>query len=183
MSKQFNILTAQSQNIMLAVRQEMGWPSFKPANDAICFAAGRPMDMEVGSELARICQQLRKDIVYSSWKSAGASQPRAFSIVYRELLTVDVIDHVVPYAANDQDTLAFVSSRHDEMFVVDRRGSLVRLSGKPKDIAKGRKLALKRIAAAAVTMDKTLLETNSVVPTGANWIEPVGPVDFAVRFG
>ena len=39
-----NTMSLRHQNFMLAVRREMGWPAFKPANDAIAFCSGRQMD-------------------------------------------------------------------------------------------------------------------------------------------
>ncbi|KZE11219.1 MULTISPECIES: hypothetical protein [Sphingomonas] len=171
------------QNFMLAVRREMGWPGFKPANDAIAFCSGRRMDLEVGSEMARIAQTLRKDAVYTSWANMAATAPLGFTIVYREMLTVDIVDRVVPYAANDDGPILFVSTRADEHFAVDRRGSLVRVPGKPKAIGTGRKLAMQRIRATAATMGDELLANNRFVPFGSDWSEPETPVETIVRFG
>lgn len=171
------------QNFMLAVRREMGWPTFKPANDCIAFCSGRPMNLEVGAEMARIAQMIRKDAIYTAWPNLKASTPLGFAIVYRELLTVDVVDRVIPYAANDDAPVVFVSTCADEVFAVDCRGSLVRLPGKPKAIGTGRKLAMKRIRAAAATMGDELLAGNRFVPTGGEWIEPDAPDETIVRFG
>lgn len=170
------------QNFMLAVRRQMGWPTFKPANDAIAFCSGRRMDLEVGAEMARIAHTMRKDAVYTGWASMRASTPLGFTIVYRELLTVDVIGRVVPYAANDDAPIVFVSTHADEVFAVDRRGSLVRLPGRPKNIGKGHRLAMKRIRATAATIGDDLLQGNCFVPTGGEWIEPDAQVETIVRF-
>ena len=171
------------QNFMLAVRREMGWPAFKPANDAIAFCSGRRMDFEVGSEMARIAQMLGKDAVYTAWTDTKATRPLGFAIVYREMLAVDIVDRVMPYAANDDAPIVFVSTRADEIFAVDRRGSLVRVPGKPKNIGKGRQLAMKRITATAATMGDHLLDGNRFVPFGSERIEPDASVDTVVRFG
>lgn len=170
------------QNFMLALRREMGWPTFKPANDCIAFCSGRQMDFAVGSEMARIAQTLRKDAVYTGWDSMKATTPIGFTIVYRELLTVDIVDRVVPFAANDDAPIVFVSIRADEHFAVDGRGSLVRISGKPNNIGTGRKLAMKRIRATAATLGNELLADNRFVPTGGAWIEPETPIETIVRF-
>lgn len=171
------------QNFMLAVRQELGWPSFKPANDAIAFCAGRRIDFELGLELARIAQMLNKDAVYTAWANTTTTTPLAFSIVYRDLLAVDIVDRVVPYAANDDAPIVFVNARSKEIFAVDRRGSLVRFPGKPSNVGTGHKLAMKRIRATAATMSDDLLENNRFVPTGADWVEPAASVATVVRFG
>ena len=171
------------QNFMLAVRREMGWPTFRPANDCIAFCSGRSMDFAVGSEMARIAQTLRKDAVYTGWANTRVALPTSFAIVYRELLTVDIVDRVVPYAANDDAPLVFLSTRADEFFAVDRRGALVRVPGKPKAIGAGRKVAMKRIRATAATLGDELLENNRFVPTGAEWSEPEASFETIVRFG
>ncbi|WP_375399036.1 hypothetical protein [uncultured Sphingomonas sp.] len=77
----------------------------------------------------------------------------------------------------------FVSTRADEHFVIDGRGSFVRMPGKPKAIGAGRKLAMKRIRATAATLGGQLLADNRFVPTGGTWIEPETPVETIVRFG
>lgn len=171
------------QNFMLAVRRELGWPGFKPCNDAIAFCTGRKMDFQVGLEMARIAQTLRKDAVYTGWANMASSIPLGFTIVYREMLAVDIIDHVVPFAANDDAPITFVSTRAAEHFAIDHRGTLTRISGKPKNIASGRKLAMKRIRATAATLGDELLAGNRFVPFGSDWIEPETPADTIVRFG
>ncbi len=160
----------------------MGWPLFRPANDVIGFSAGRLMDIEIGMEIGRIAQLMRKDLVYSGWASTDATEPTGFTIAYRELLAVDIVDRLVPFAANDDAPIVFVSTRADEYFAVNSRGTLVRVPGKPKGIGKGRKLAMRRIKVAAAAMGDSLLENNRFVPTGAAWIEPEVPVETIVRF-
>lgn len=177
-------MTVHHQNTMCALRLEMGWPSFRPCNDAIGFSAGKEMDFEQGMELARVARMLGKDIIHSSWASLRATTPSSFSVAYREMLSVDIIDRVVPHVANDTEPLALVSIRTAETFAIDRRGSLVRVPGKPTDIRKGRELAMKRIKSRAAAMDHTLLPNNRFVPIGAEWIEPeIMPLETIVRFG
>ena len=170
------------QNTMLALRLEMGWAAFKPANDCIGFSSGGPMDFDVGTELARVAQLLGKDVIYSSWSTIKSTKPSGFTIAYREMLTVDIVDGLVPFAANDEAPIVLVSTRTDEFFAVDHRGSLVRLPGKPKNIGKGRKLALQRIKKVAAGMGDALLENNRWVAPGADQLEPEAPVETIVRF-
>lgn len=172
------------QKTMLALRQQMGWPAFKPANDCIAFTSGKTSDFEVGMELGRIAQMLGKDVIYSGWASVGATTPAGFTIAWRGLLTVDIIDRVLPYAANDQAPVVLVSTRRDEHFAIDQRGSLARMSGRPKSLGAGRRLAMKRIKAAAKTMGDELLTGNRHVPWGADTIAAdIVPVEPVVRFG
>jgi hypothetical protein len=176
-------MSSRLQNVMLGLRLEMGWPAFKPCNDAIGFTAGRPMDLEVGMEIARFAQLLGKDLIYSGWVSTRAKEPVGFTVAYRELLSVDVVDHVVPWAANDEAPVVLVSTRNDEHFAIDRRGSLVRLKGRPNNIGKGRALAMKRIKSTAANLKGEPLANNRVVPIGAKSIEPdVMPLETVVRF-
>lgn len=180
---QQNTAGLRHQNFMLSVRREMGWPAFKPANDAIAFCTGRKMDFEVGAEMARIALRLRKDAIYTGWAHIKATKPLGFTIVYREMLAVDIVDYVVPFAANDDAPIVFVSTRADEHFAVDTRGSLARIVGKPKNIGTGRKLAMKRIRATAATMGNELLADNQFVPFGSDWAEPETSIETIVRFG
>jgi hypothetical protein len=172
------------QKLMLALRAEMGWPLCKPANDCLAFSSGEEMNMKVGMEIARIAQMLGKDIVYSGWASTKAIKPTSFSLAYRMMFSVDIIDKLLPYAANGSDPVTLVSARADEFFSVDRRGTLARVAGKPQDIGKGRQLAMKRLKARAAAMGDTLLSGNRHLPTGQDWIEPdAAPVETVVRFG
>lgn len=76
-----------------------------------------------------------------------------------------------------------VSTRSDEHFAIDRRGSLIRIAGKPKAIGSGRVLATKRIKATAALMGDEMLASNRIVPSGATSIEPESPTETVVRFG
>lgn len=181
MQKNGNI-PLRHQQFMLAVRHEMGWPAFRPANDAIAFCTGREMNFEVGAEMARITQMLRKDAIYTGWANSSAALPTSFTIVYRELLAVDIVDRVVPFAASEDAPIVFVSTRADEIFGIDRRGAMVRVPGKPKTIGTGRRLAMKRIKVTAATMGDTLLEGNRFLARGAEWIEPADTLETVVRF-
>ena len=171
------------QNMMLAVRELMGWPAFKPANDCLAFSSGKVCDFDVGMELGRFSQMLSKDIIYSGWSSATATVPSCFTIAYRELLTVDIIDRAFPYAANDRSPVVLVSTCGDEHFAIDARGTLVRVPGKPKSLGAGRRLAMKRIKAAARSKGDELLATNRPVRWGAEAIEPDVQTECVVRFG
>lgn len=100
------------------------------------------------------------------------------------MLTVDIVDRVVPYAANDDAPIVLVSTKGDEFFAIDTRGSLVRVAGKPKRLGDGRKRAMRRIKAAAATMRDDLLPGNRRMLWGAETIEPdTTPVETIVRFG
>ena len=175
-------MTVHHQNFMLSVRQQMGWPSFRPANNCIGWSSGQDVDFEVGMEIARIAQMVGKDLIYTGWASTRAKDPTSFAVAYREMLNVDIVDRLVPYAVNDHAPIILVSTRADEFFAIDSRGSLVRMDGKPKGMRKGKALAMKRIKAAAATMRDELLANNAFVAPGAEWIEPEAPLETIVQF-
>jgi len=172
------------QNTMLALRQEMGWPLTRPANDCLAFTSGRPTDIEVGMEIGRLSGMLGKDVIYSGWSSITAREPAGFTITYREMLTVEIVDRVIPFAANDDAPIVLVSTQGDEFFAIDTRGSLVRVAGKPRRLGEGRKRAMRRIKATAATMRGELLPGNRRMLWGAGTIEPdTASVETIVRFG
>ena len=176
-------MVLRHQKTMLALRELMGWPVFKPANDCIAFTSGKPTDFQVGMELGRISQMINKDVIYSEWASPTTTAPVGFCIAFRELLSVDIIDRVLPYAADGTSPIVLVSTRADEHFAIDGRGSLTRVNGKPKSLGAGRRLAMKRIKAAAKVNGDELLAGNRHIPWGATSNEPDAPAECVVRFG
>lgn len=156
----------RQQNFMHALRSQMGLPLHQLVNDVVAFTFGQPMDMQVGLEMARIAQMIQKDAVYVSFANDAARRPSGYSVIYRELHMVDVIDNCVPYAASDGAPVVLVSTRADEQFAIDSRGSLIRLQGKPSNIAAGRKLAMQRILAAAAKMGDAQMASCQIVRPG-----------------
>ncbi|GGP00686.1 hypothetical protein EV664_1238 [Stakelama pacifica] len=175
-------MTLKHQNWMWALRKEMGWPLFKPANDCLSFSSGRKMDAEIGTELGRVAVAMRKDVVYSSWTNAAVAEPSSYAVVLRDLLTINVTDRCVAWASTETSPVILISTRRDEMFAIGARGLLERVAGKPKSLAKGRKIAERRIRAAAQAMGGRLAENNVWLPMGADWVEPERPVETVVRF-
>jgi hypothetical protein len=175
-------MTVRGQIFAWAVRQEMGWPLFKPANDCIAFSAGRMMDIEVAMESARIAQTIRKDMIHLSWLHPNDTEPTTFAVIIRELLQVDIIDRCVPWAADETSPLTLVSTRGDECFAMGPRGMLERFSGKPKKLLAGRNLAMRRIRAAAKKMPHELAQDTLWVPEGADVKEPYVDLETVVTF-
>ena len=175
-------MIVRHQNFMLALRQLMGWPTFKPINDAIAFTSGQTMSIPVGAELGRIAQVLNKDLVYSGWSNTTTKEPDGFTVAFRNLVTVDIIDRLVPFAADDRATVILVSTTTDEHFAIDTRGSLIRMAGRPKTIRKGRALAMSRIKALAATRSGDLLPDNQFVAPGAAVTCPQPSNETIVRF-
>ena len=175
-------MTLRHQNFMLAVRKEMGWPLFRPANDCLAFASGRPMDFEIGMDTARLAQAMRKDVIYSGWSNPTAVQPASFAVVIREVLSINIIDRVFPWAADENAPVALISTRANERYIIGQRGVLERAPGKPNHLAEGRKLAMSRIRATAAAMGDVFAENNVCVSPGGKWTEPEQELETIVRF-
>jgi hypothetical protein len=157
--------SVRQQNYMHAVRMAMGLPLHQLANDSLAFCFGQPMDFAVGVEMARIAQAIQKDAIYVSFANPKTNKPSLFSLTYRELEMVDVIEKCVPFAASADAPIALVSIRTNEHFTLDRRGSLIRMQGKPANLAMGKKLAMKRIREAAAKMgDAEMAGTQTIKP-------------------
>ncbi len=180
MVDQFSGVVVHRQRFTLALRREMGWPSFRPANDCLDFSIGGPVDTVTGLKLARIVERECKDLIHTSWRRPAAPWPCDFAVVIRMLLTLDVVTGLAPWCAGDDDPVILVGV--DEFFAHDRRGSLVRLAGRPAMIVPGRRLALRRIEAAARARSVRHLAGKRLVRTGGDWIEPEVPAEIPVRF-
>lgn len=175
----------KTQKYCLAVRQQLGYPLTKPANDCTAFASGGIADVAKGMEIAALAETMRKDFVYAGWTDFSNKEPAQISVAMREMLHVDWIDRCFLWAADDVAPLVIVPVRGDEHIIVGGRGLLERREGRPaKALGKGKKLAAARVRLAAATMRDELLESNVFVPRGGTWREPVaGTCDTIVRFG
>ena len=179
---QHDTMMLRHQNWMWALRRAMGWPTFKPINDCIAWASGRLMDIDLGLELARLATAGRKDMVFSCWANTTVAEPSDYIVALRELLSINVVDRCFAYAADETAPVMLVSTRRDEHFAIGSRGLIERREGKPAALGRGRKLAVRRIRAAAATMGDTLCADNLWVPTGGEWIDPVTPSETVVHF-
>ena len=163
----------RQQNFMHALRLQMGLPLHQVTNDAIAYTFGQPMSFEVGIEMARIAQMIQKDAICVSFASDAANKPCGFAVIYRELNMVDVIDNCVPFAASDDAPVVLVSIGAKEHFAIDSRGSLIRVQGKPANVAAGKRLAMKRIRVAAAAMGDAQMAGCQIIRPGAAPIAPV----------
>lgn len=168
----------RQQNFVHALRSSMGLPLHRLANDSIAFIFGERLDFEQGIELARIVQVVQQDAIYVCFPNVSANRPMGFSIGFRELDMVDVISNCVPYAESSDAPVKLVNIKGGEHFFIDRRGSLVRVGGKPADLAAGKKRAMARIRAAAAAMGDAQMAGCQTIRAGADpIIEPrKGPI-------
>lgn len=154
------------QNTAWALRQLMGWPMHKPANDRILFSTGLMIGEREILHLAQMSQHQRKDVIYAHYGSLRASRPAGYAVAFREMERVDVIGGCVPYAADASAPVVLVSTLTDETFYINARGSLERRPGKPKHMGKGRRCADRRIRAAAATMGDQVHPNTFLAPWG-----------------
>ena len=168
------------QNWMLSLRQLAGVPTFKPVNESILFCATGLDGIERGMELARLAQQADRDIICSHWADTSAKQPSGYTVVLRDLLSVDVISDCIAFIQGEE-RLTLVSRREMMTIWVGDRGLLQRGAGMPQHLAKGVRLAAKRIRAGAESRDDDLLDGNRFMPVGGAWTAPSAPIDAPVR--
>lgn len=170
------------QNLMLSLRQAMGWPLYKPQNDCVAWCSGKVLDFDDYLDFGRICRMVGKDLVYSGWASVKASLPATFTVAMRTIQTVDIASGLLPHAASDEDPIILVDPHADQHFLIDERGSLVRRLGRPKAISAGHRRAMSRIKRTARTMADEVLANNRCVEWNSTEIEPdVVQTDTIVR--
>ena len=173
----------RQQNINLAIRQLMGWPPYKPSNDCIAFGCGAPLDPLLALKVVQMAEEMRKDWVYAQYLKPAARMPARIGIVYRRLADVEVIDDCLLWVADAEAPLIVVSPRTDEHFAVDARGSLQRVAGRPKGLAKGRALAMRRVRTLAAGYDHVALPDSVFMSAADPWVEPARqPRDTLIRF-
>lgn len=184
--KQDAVLNYQikTQNIAWGLRQEMGYPLFAPTNDCTAFAGGGHADLAKGMEIAVLAIQMRKDVIYLGWQDVADAAPSTFAVALREMLQVDWVDGLFPFAADDTAPIVLVSTKRDEHIAVGLRGLLERRPGKPGALGKGKARAMRRIRRAAATMRNELAENNVWLPRGDPWREPpASERETIIRFG
>lgn len=173
-------MQVRHQNWMLALRELAGVPTFKPVNESILFCATGLDGIERGMELARLAQEAQRDIICAHWASTKAKRPSSYTVVLRDVLSVNVLSDCVAYMGGD-DRLALVSLREKLTIWVGDRGLLQRGEGVPPHLARGARLAAMRIRSAAGGRDAGLLDGNRFMPLGGEWAAPDAPVDAPVR--
>lgn len=174
----------RNQKFAWGLRQQMGYPLFAPANDCTAFAGGGIADFALGMEIAVLATQMRKDIVHLGWRDVADAEPTTFAVALREMVQVDWLDGLFPFAEDDMAPIVLVSTRRDKNIAVGPRGLLERRSGKPKALGKGKARAMRRIRRAAAAMSDQLADAHVFLNRGEAWREPpASSHDTIVRFG
>lgn len=161
------------QNHCRAIRSELGYPAFAPANPTMAFAAGRKFDFAVGMDLVRHAQSGGKDFIHAGWACAADDLPHDYTLVIRQRASVDIVTGVTFWAANDDTPLVIVARDRDLYFQLDDRLNLQQRFGRPgRKMLQGERRAMERILRVAATFDDTLLDGNAYVKNGEDWVPP-----------
>lgn len=171
------------QNHSLAIRTELGYPLFIPANATMAFAAGRKFDLAVGMDLVRHAERGNKDFVYAGWATITDDAPCDYTLVIRQQVSVDVITDVTFWAADDVSPLVIISSERNMYFELDGRLNLQQRSGRPgRKILQGERRAMERILRSAELLDGTVLDGTDWVKNGGDWVPPTTSRENVVNF-
>lgn len=171
------------QNHSLAIRAEMGYPLYAPANHTLAFAAGRKFDFQVGMDLARHAEMGGKDFVYAGWASIHDDAPTDYTLVVRQPDVIDILPGAQFWAAGDQSPVVILLQQRDMYFELDARLNLQQRSGRPgRRLALGIKRAMERIRHRADLLEGTELDENAWVRNGGDWTPPAPPQASAVFF-
>ena len=173
-------MQARHQNWMLSLRQLAGVPTFKPVHESILFAATALDRVERGLELARLAQEAERDIICATWADTKAKRPSGYTVVLRDVMAVNVLSDCQAYMWGEE-RLALVSVKEKLTIWVGDRGLLQRGQGLPENLARGIRLATKRIRDTASERDAVLLDDNRFMPAGGEWVARDAPVDAPIR--
>lgn len=160
------------QNYAHAPRMLVGLPPYAPTCDAVGFMIGKPIYMQASAEIARVAQEVGKDVVHVSFASATARKPSDFTIAWRELYHVEVITNCALYVGSPNAPLMLVSTSSAACFKLDSRGTLVRMGDKPADLARSKRLAMKLIKSTAESLGNTQLADKQPITRGAVPFQP-----------
>ncbi len=173
-------MQVRHQNWMLAVRELAGVPTFRPVCESILFCATGLDGIERGMELARLAQEAERDVVCAHWAHSTAKRPSGYTVVLRDVLSVNVLNDCKAYMRDGQP-LALVSQREQLTIWVGDRGLLQRGRGLPPQFAEGTRMATKRIRDAADGRGTELLDNNRYMPLGSEFPAHDAPIDAPVR--
>ena len=173
-------MQVRHQNWMLAVRQLAGVPAFKPVNESVLFCATGLDGVERGMELARLAQEAERDVICAHWANTKATRPSGYTVVLRDVLSVDVVSDFKAYIRDGQP-LALVCQREELTVWVGDRGLLQRARGLPPQLAEGMRMATMRIRDVSDGRDAELLDSNRHMPLGGEFIAHDAPIDVPIR--
>jgi len=173
-------MQVRHQNWMLALRALAGVPTFKPVNESVLFCGTGLNGIGSGMELARLAQEAERDIICAHWASSKAKRPSGYTVVLRDVLSVDVLSGCTAYMWGEE-RLALVSTREKQTIWIGARGLLQRGQGVPEHLPRGTRLAAMRIRDTADGREAELLDGNRFMPLGGEWTAPDAPIDAPVR--
>jgi hypothetical protein len=135
--------------------------------------------IERGMELARLAHQAERDVICAHWANAKAKRPSGYTVVLRDVLSVNVASDCKAYLREGQP-LALVSQREELTVWVGDRGLLQRARGLPPQLGEGMRMATMRTRGVAGGRDAELLDNNRYMPLGGEFAAHDAPVDAPV---
>ncbi len=153
------------QNLVLGLRQQIGYPLYAPSRHTMAFSSGRPVDLVRRMEMSVAAEDMQRDIVYVAFKSLNSQYCVSISLAIRERNYVDWVSNVVAWAKDETSDIVLVDRPGNQHFVLNERCQLERREGLPTaHLTAGRKLASERIRAAAAALPQELQDHNQLVP-------------------
>lgn len=161
------------QNLVLGLRQQIGYPLYAPARHTMAFSSGRPVDLVRRMEMSVTAEDMQRDIVYVAFKSLNSEHCVSISLAIRERNYVDWVSNVVAWAKDETSDIVLIDRTGNEHFFLNERCQLERSEGVPDvHLTAGRMLASERIRAAAAALPQRLQDHNQLLPE-TGWADRV----------
>ena len=161
------------QNLVLGLRQQIGYPLHAPSRHTMAFSSGRPVDLVRRMEMSVAAEDMQRDIVYVAFKSLSSQNCVSISLSIRERNYVDWISNVVAWAKDETSDIVLIDRAGNQHFVLNERCQLQRREGVPtQHLTAGRKRASERIRAVAAALPQRLQDHNQLMPP-TGWADRV----------
>ena len=156
------------QNWTFALRREMGYPDFGPSNDTIAFGAGGCKSLIEVMQVAGICEDMRRDMVYVGFGEPILAGPIEVSLAIRQTVAVDWHPGVRLYAASPSAPIELLTE-HNRWFIGPRHVLTAAPLPPRSKIEAGVKRAMRRWCDAVESIGKLNLTGSILVPQGATY--------------
>ena len=134
-------------------------------------------------DLVRHAERRRRDFVYAGRASVTDDGPSDHTLVIRQRISVDVITGVTFWALDDEAPLVIIATDRDLYFELAGPLNFQQRSGRPgRKIHQGERRAMERVARGAERLDATILDSNTSVRNGGEWVPPAAPQERVVNF-
>lgn len=148
-----------------ALRIEMQYPEFAPANHTVAFSSGGRKSLLEALDVCTISSEIGRDIVYIAFDKAIMDGPVEISLAIRDTVSVEWHPSARLYAASEDAALELLTDRH-RWFVGPR--NVLTAAPKPSKakIAAGIVRAMRRWQHTAMAVQGVELTGSVLVPAG-----------------